>query len=554
MKDKKTFGSFIKQKRIEKNYSQNDLAELLFVTESAVSKWERGVTYPDITLISDICKVLDVTEHELIEAGNDFEYQEIKRTAKKYNKLKKVLFWILNICYVIAILTCFIVNLAIEGTLSWFFIVLCGCLCGYTFCPTVSWISKKFKLEVFIASSFISLFLLLLTISIYVSDYWFMIPTMGILLGYFIVFYPILFVKQKNYLNEEKYQKLSKVFLLSYSFTILILLILLLVFIHIYNPFNLLLGLIIVVGGAIIPVLFGVLLCLGSGKKVIKGILFTFLGLVLVFVIWLLIEAILLNSNTEINTYVIEDKFESIQFNMDTYDINIYLSKDSEDKLVCSENDKVTVNYEVIDGTLIVSQNDNRSFHIGLGFSFKVDLYVTKDFIDNLEIDISTGDVKVNTGFTFNSVNISSSTGDVSFNSKVSTNLNIDLSTGTGVIKDSEIEGNLKVKVSTGNIEMLNLKCNELTIKSSTGDTKLSNVLVTNDFNYISSTGDLKFDGFDAKNIYVEVGTGDVKGTLLSPKIFNCQTSTGNINVPETYEGGICKIKTSTGNINISYK
>ena len=117
--------------------------------------------------------------------------------------------------------------------------------------------------------------------------------------------------------------------------------------------------------------------------------MFAFLGLVSVFVIWLLIDAILLNSNTEINTYVIEDKFESIQFNMDTYDINIYLSKDSEDKLVCSENDKVTVNYEVIDGTLIVTQNDNRSFHIGLGISFKIDLYVTKDFIDNLEIDIN---------------------------------------------------------------------------------------------------------------------------------------------------------------------
>ena len=55
MTDKKTFGSYIKAKRIEKNYSQKDLAELLFVSEGAVSKWERGVTYPDITLISEIC-------------------------------------------------------------------------------------------------------------------------------------------------------------------------------------------------------------------------------------------------------------------------------------------------------------------------------------------------------------------------------------------------------------------------------------------------------------------------------------------------------------------
>ena len=42
MTDKKTFGSFIKSKRTEKNYSQKALAELLCVTEGAVSKWERG--------------------------------------------------------------------------------------------------------------------------------------------------------------------------------------------------------------------------------------------------------------------------------------------------------------------------------------------------------------------------------------------------------------------------------------------------------------------------------------------------------------------------------
>ena len=66
MTDKKTFGSFIRIKRTEKNLSQKDLAEMLFVTEGAVSKWERGVSYPDITLISDICRALEISEHELI--------------------------------------------------------------------------------------------------------------------------------------------------------------------------------------------------------------------------------------------------------------------------------------------------------------------------------------------------------------------------------------------------------------------------------------------------------------------------------------------------------
>ena len=123
MKDKKTFGTFIKEKRVEKNYSQKELAELLFVTESAVSKWERGVTYPDITLISDICKVLDVTEHEIIQSSNDNKYREIEKDAIKYNKIKKTLFWIFNISYLLAILTCFIVNIAVDHKLSWFFII-----------------------------------------------------------------------------------------------------------------------------------------------------------------------------------------------------------------------------------------------------------------------------------------------------------------------------------------------------------------------------------------------------------------------------------------------
>ena len=37
MTDKKTFGAFIKSKRTEKNLSQKDLAEMLFVSEGAVS-------------------------------------------------------------------------------------------------------------------------------------------------------------------------------------------------------------------------------------------------------------------------------------------------------------------------------------------------------------------------------------------------------------------------------------------------------------------------------------------------------------------------------------
>ena len=45
MEDKKTFGAYILQRRKELGMTRKAFAEKLYVTESAVSKWERGVTY-----------------------------------------------------------------------------------------------------------------------------------------------------------------------------------------------------------------------------------------------------------------------------------------------------------------------------------------------------------------------------------------------------------------------------------------------------------------------------------------------------------------------------
>lgn len=53
--EKRSFGEFITQRRKALGMTQREFADKLFVTDSAVSKWERGMSYPDITLIRDIC-------------------------------------------------------------------------------------------------------------------------------------------------------------------------------------------------------------------------------------------------------------------------------------------------------------------------------------------------------------------------------------------------------------------------------------------------------------------------------------------------------------------
>ena len=46
--DKEKFGTFLSQLRREKGMTQKDLAEKLFVSDKAVSKWERGLSLPEI--------------------------------------------------------------------------------------------------------------------------------------------------------------------------------------------------------------------------------------------------------------------------------------------------------------------------------------------------------------------------------------------------------------------------------------------------------------------------------------------------------------------------
>lgn len=45
MEEKKSLGKYIQNKRKHLNMTQKELAEQLFVSESAVSKWERGVSH-----------------------------------------------------------------------------------------------------------------------------------------------------------------------------------------------------------------------------------------------------------------------------------------------------------------------------------------------------------------------------------------------------------------------------------------------------------------------------------------------------------------------------
>ncbi len=64
--DQMKIGKFIAQRRKNANLTQAQLAERLNITDRAVSKWERGKTMPDASIMLELCSILGISVNELL--------------------------------------------------------------------------------------------------------------------------------------------------------------------------------------------------------------------------------------------------------------------------------------------------------------------------------------------------------------------------------------------------------------------------------------------------------------------------------------------------------
>lgn len=64
--DNEKFGNFIKQLRTERKLTQKELGEKLNITDKAISKWERGLSFPDITMLNSLASFFEIDISELL--------------------------------------------------------------------------------------------------------------------------------------------------------------------------------------------------------------------------------------------------------------------------------------------------------------------------------------------------------------------------------------------------------------------------------------------------------------------------------------------------------
>ncbi len=85
--DQKKIGIFLKSLRIEKNLTQEQLAEKFNVSNRTISRWETGSNMPDLSILTEISDFYDVDIREII----DGERKSEKMDNNKNNETKEIL-------------------------------------------------------------------------------------------------------------------------------------------------------------------------------------------------------------------------------------------------------------------------------------------------------------------------------------------------------------------------------------------------------------------------------------------------------------------------------
>lgn len=110
-----SFSNKLTNEREKKGWSQEELAQKLYVSRQSVSKWENGKNYPNIEIIIDLSNLFDITIDALLKKDKDLK-EKIIQDSKQSTYLSWQSKFIFILSMVMAII---LVSMLKHGEINW---------------------------------------------------------------------------------------------------------------------------------------------------------------------------------------------------------------------------------------------------------------------------------------------------------------------------------------------------------------------------------------------------------------------------------------------------
>lgn len=118
--DLQKVGRFIAERRKDKKLTQEKLGEIIGVTDTTISKWERGINAPDISVLNKLSDILEVSVREILngcrkEENNQPEEDNTLKNIEYYAKMTKLKYVKISSYIIVGILMLFAILFTISN-------------------------------------------------------------------------------------------------------------------------------------------------------------------------------------------------------------------------------------------------------------------------------------------------------------------------------------------------------------------------------------------------------------------------------------------------------
>ena len=231
-------------------------------------------------------------------------------------------------------------------------------------------------------------------------------------------------------------------------------------------------------------------------------------------------------------THVVEEPFKNIHIAGVSSDVRFAPASDNQCSVVITDDQSVTYSVEVENDTLkVIRDNSSESGpYFGIFFGkMEVVVYLPKETYEALTVEMAGGDVKIPENFTFTEATVLNTSGDVSF--------------------AASAEKRVCVNTVSGDVRLEGVQAKQIEAKSISGELKLTDAVASGDIQLKTVSGDITLKESDADSLSIKTVSGDVFASLLSDKTVVAHTLSGDVDVPESNNGGKCEIDTTSGDI-----
>ncbi len=158
--DQVKIGKFIAERRKQKNLTQWQLAEKLNITDKAISKWERGISMPDSSIMIELCDILSISVNDLLNGeivdmenyNKKMEEKLIELVKEKQRNDKHLLAleWVIGILSILVLFVPIIIGALLPIEKEWIriAIVFSGfipCIIGIAFAVKIEQVAGYYE-------------------------------------------------------------------------------------------------------------------------------------------------------------------------------------------------------------------------------------------------------------------------------------------------------------------------------------------------------------------------------------------------------------------------